>query len=460
MDDWLWWWPAIISTHMAAASIALLAYVVTTHGLRLHRHPSAAIAWISLIVVVPYGALPIYLMFGLRKHRRARQMPPWSAVPDPALAGDPWARLCLGLGLPPPADYSGFALDDDGDAARHRLLALLDDATRTIEIATFLFADDELGRAVTARLIAATRRRVRVRVMVDGVGRFLHSRGHFSQLAQAGVEIASYAPLFGRPMFGGRPNLRNHRKLVAIDGERAWLGGRNLAAEYFGGGAGWIDLSFELRGPMVATLQLLFEHDWATARHQRWAQQADRPLPIPPSDAALVMPSGPEYADDTFHAVLVWACHQARDRIAMATPYFVPDLELLSALVSALHRGVRVQLVVPRRSNHRLADWARGRAVRDIIEAGGTVLLTPPMSHAKLMVIDQSIAFAGSANVDARSLFLNHELMLGFRRKAEVDAFADWFDRLAAGCVATRARPLTLVQDLKEGLAQWLPFQM
>lgn len=459
MDDWLWWWPAIVSTHMAAASIALLAYVVTTHGLRLHRHPSAAIAWISLIVVVPYGALPLYLMFGLRKHRRARQMPAWPVAEDPDHDDDQWARLCRGLGLPPPADYTRFELDVDGDAARHRLLALLDGASRTIDISTFVFADDDIGRAITGRLVAATRRRVRVRVLVDGVGRLLHPRGHFRTLQQAGVEIAAYAPLFGRPLFG-RPNLRNHRKLVAVDGDRAWLGGRNLAAEYFGGATGWIDLSFELHGPIVTTLQLLFEHDWASAGRKHWMPPADALPAAPPSNAALVMPSGPEYADDTFHAVLVWACNQARDRIAIATPYFVPDLELLSAMVCALHRGVKVQLVMPRRSNHRLADWARGRAVRDIIEAGGTVLLTARMSHAKLMVIDQGIAFAGSANVDARSLFLNHELMLGFRRKAEIDAFGSWFDRLAADCVASRARPLTLVQDLKEGLAQWLTFQM
>ncbi|MET0509485.1 MAG: phospholipase D-like domain-containing protein [Burkholderiaceae bacterium] len=459
MDEWLWWWPAIVSTHLAAASIALLVYVVTTHGLRLHRHPSAAIAWISVIVSVPYGALPVYLMFGLRKHRRARQMPAWPRRADPDPEDDPWTRLCLGLGLPPPADHRDLVIDADGNAARQRLLALLDGATHSIDIATFTFADDELGRAVSARLEAAARRGVRVRVLVDGIGRLLHSRSHFPALRRAGVTLAAYAPLLGRPRVG-RPNLRNHRKLVAVDRSRAWLGGRNLAAQYFGGETGWIDLSFEVGGPVVATLEMLFEYDWSIARRVRWVPDTDVPLAPPPSDAVLVMPRGPESADDTFQAVLVWACNQARDRIAIATPYFVPDLELLAALVCALHRGVKVQLVMPRRSNHRMADWARGRAVRDIIEAGGSVLLATRMSHAKLTVIDQRVAFAGSANVDARSLFLNHELMLGFRRKADVEAFGEWFDRLAADCVASRARPLTLVQDLKEGLAQWLTFQM
>ena len=95
-----------------------------------------------------------------------------------------------------------------------------------------------------------------------------------------------------------------------------------------------------------------------------------------------------------------------------------------------------------------------------LLEAGGKVLLAPRMTHAKLVVIDQSVAFCGSANLDARSLFLNHELMLGFRRKTDVEAFTTWFDQLASTCESSRAKPLTLVQDLKEGLAQWLTFQM
>ncbi len=458
LDALLWWWPSLFSLHVAVAAVALLVYVLTTHSLRLVRQPSAAIAWIGLMVTVPYLALPIYLMFGLRKHRRARQMPPWPIHESTRAEEDPWTRLSLGLGLPEPAGYDTLVVDSDGSAARKALLELIDGARQSIDVMTFIFADDEMGRAVTERLSAAIRRRVAVRVLVDGVGQFLHAHGQLKELTRRGATVLVYAPLLGRPIFGP-PNLRNHRKLVLVDGAHGWVGGRNLANEYFDAREHWIDLSFTVSGSVVRTLAMLFDYDWTVASGGRWSPP---PLhqPEPPADAAIVVPSGPEFADDTYHALLVWACHQARDRIAIATPYFVPDLELNAALVCALHRGVKVQLIVPRRSNHGLADWARDRPVRDVLEAGGKVLLAPRMTHAKLVVIDQSVAFCGSANLDARSLFLNHELMLGFRRKTDVEAFTTWFDQLASTCESSRAKPLTLVQDLKEGLAQWLTFQM
>lgn len=458
LDRWLWWWPSLFSVHVAVAAIALLVYVLTTHGLRMHRQPSAAIAWIGLMVTVPYLALPIYLMFGLRKHRRDRQMPLWPLSATSKAEDDPWMRLSLGLGLPEPAACDEMVLDVDGAAARRSLFALIDQASVSIDLMTFIFADDELGRAVTERLINAMRRGVTVRILVDGVGQMLHSHGQMHELTRAGAAVLTYAPLLGRPVFGP-PNLRNHRKMTIADGRRAWVGGRNLASEYFGVTDGWTDLTYTVTGQVAATLSMLFDYDWSVTERQRRPPPA-RPLPRPPSDAVLVVPSGPEYSDDTYHALLVWACHQARDRIAIVTPYYVPDLELSAALVCALHRGVKVSLIMPRRSNHRLADWARDRAVRDVLEAGGSALLAPKMTHAKLVVIDQSVAFCGSANLDARSLFLNHELMLGFRRKGDVEAFAAWFDALAETCQPSHPKPLTLRQDLKEGLAQWLTFQM
>ncbi len=459
MDDLFIWWPELLSLHVAASSLALLVYVITTHGLRMHRHPSAAIAWIALMLAVPYFALPVYLMFGLRKHRRARMMPAW---PGPAEPGpDPWIRLSHGLGLPAPASYLRLTLDADGFAARDTLLGLIDSARRSVDVATFTFADDALGSAIGERLCAAARRGVTVRLLVDGIGVWLNRHRHFRQLRAAGVHIAFYSPMFDWP-FRGRANLRNHRKMVVADSARAWLGGRNLAADYFVGNGkpAWIDLSFTLDGQVAATLTMLFDRDWAFASRHRWVAPHEAVNAKPSPDNALLIPSGPEYADDTFHAMLVWACHASRTRIAIATPYFVPDPELLSALVGALRRGVEVALVMPDRSNHRLADWARGRAVRDLQLSGGRVLLTPGMSHAKLILIDDTIAFAGSANIDARSLFINHELMLGLRRPADVEAMRQWFDALAARCTPQHMKPLTLRRDLKEGLAQWLTFQL
>lgn len=129
--------------HLAASSLALLLYVITTHGLRMHRHPSAAIAWIALMLAAPYFALPVYLMFGLRRHRRARLTSPW---PGRSQAGnDPWVRLGEGHGLPTPAPYHRMTIDADDMAARDTLIARIDSASETIDLATFTFANGSVA---------------------------------------------------------------------------------------------------------------------------------------------------------------------------------------------------------------------------------------------------------------------------------------------------------------------------
>ncbi len=417
------------------------------------------------MLVAPYAALPLYVMFGLRKQRRARLATAWpGGTPEPAgaVSHDPWVRLSNGLGLPAPALYHGLVIDADGYEARNTVLHGIDSASRSIDLATFTFADDALGAEIGRCLAAAARRGVIVRVLIDGFGVWLYRHRHLDGLRRAGVQIAFFSPPFDW-RFRARANQRNHRKMLLIDSQTAWMGGRNLAAPYFVDGhhgPAWTDLSFQVDGPIVSSLTMLFERDWASALRRPWTVPRSLAGSTVPGAQALLIPSGPEYADDAWHAMLVWSCHAARERIAIATPYFVPDPELLNALVCALRRGVRVELIVPSQSNHRLADWARGRAVRDLQQAGGTVLTTPIMTHAKLVVIDQTIAFAGSANMDARSLFINHELMLGLRRASDVIAMGQWFDALATRCSPHHARPLTLRRDLKEGLAQWLTFQL
>ena len=150
----------------------------------------------------------------------------------------------------------------------------------------------------------------------------------------------------------------------------------------------------------------------------------------------------------------------ARRRILAVTPYFVPDETLVLALTTAARRGVAVDLVLPRRSNHRLADVARNRPLRDLVNSGARVWSLPYMIHAKAVVIDEAFALAGSANLDARSLFLNYELMIAFYRAADVRRFADWIDRERRAAQRYRPRAPGLLRDLGEGLVLWLAFQL
>jgi cardiolipin synthase A/B len=170
--------------------------------------------------------------------------------------------------------------------------------------------------------------------------------------------------------------------------------------------------------------------------------------------------SGPDCADDTVHAVLMAGAYHARTRILAVTPYFVPDDALLDAWCLASRRGVKVGLVLPQRSNHRLADWARMRALRRLVEAGGQVFMTPRMTHAKAVVIDAEFALCGTANLDGRSLFLNYEAMAAFYGAAEVAWLAQWIEQQAALAVVYDARRPPWWRDLAEGVVRAVAFQL
>jgi cardiolipin synthase len=321
---------------------------------------------------------------------------------------------------------------------------------------------------VVEHLLQKARRGVHVRLLLDGMGSLMERHPNLKPLVDAGGQVALFvSPL--RSSLKGRSNLRDHRKLLVTDAVLAtahlWCGGRNMATAYFEGVPGespWRDLSFDLSGPLVRQAGALFERDWAFAN--------GRPLPLPAQlnlsalpfslDGAQVVASGPDQADDTVYSLLVTAAYRARQRIALATPYFVPESALLMALCLAARRGVSVDLLLPVRSNHRLSDLARSRALRSLAGAGGRVWLAPGMMHAKLAVIDQSLALAGSANLDSRSLFLNYELMLAFHKTTDVRRFADWFDlerMTARPYVATQPG---LIRDAAEGMLLWLGFQL
>ena len=216
----------------------------------------------------------------------------------------------------------------------------------------------------------------------------------------------------------------------------------------------WHDLSFDLSGALAERAQQRFDLDWNYAAHlpsPRFAGLRDEAA-AGATQLAQLIPSGPDQVDDTVHALLVSGAFMARERILAVTPYFVPDATLLMALTLAARRGVVVDLVLPARSNHRLADVARNRPLRDLARAGARVWLTSHMVHAKAIVIDDGFALAGSANLDARSLFLNYELMVAFYRPADVAGFAAWIDGERRLASAYRAQTPGLIRDLAEGL--------
>jgi cardiolipin synthase len=281
------------------------------------------------------------------------------------------------------------------------------------------------------------------------------------------VETAIFSPLLARKTQGPR-NLRNHRKWVVADGALLWTGGRNFAGEYFCGSAGkppWLDLSFDLRGPVAAAMANQFEVDWAAA-----GGKPDARIGVPDCDFAALgdysggrsqfVPSGPDQTEDTVHALLIDACFHATERMLAVTPYFVPDVSLETAMRLAARRGVKIDLVIPAKSNHRLADFARSRALRSLSDAGVSIHLLPTMNHAKAVVFDRSIALCGSPNLDSRSLLLNYESAVVFYGAQEIDWLANWIQALIPAAVAFEPRTPGLFRDLCEGLLLSMAYQL
>jgi cardiolipin synthase len=301
---------------------------------------------------------------------------------------------------------------------------------------------------------------VAICVLLDPLARLSASRAQLQRLRAAGIAVR-WAHAGRSDPLETRLNLRFHRKLVVCDDAVLWCGGRNLADEYFthdGARAPWVDLSFDVHGPLAAQAGTLFASSWMHSGGAAFVRrQGTAPMGSVP---AQLVASGPDYADENYYGLLLAGAFQARERILAVTPYFVPDDALLVAWRMACRRGVRVTLLVPARSNHRLADWARGRALRDLAAAGAEIILFPRMIHAKAIVIDDAVALCGSANLDSRSLFLNFEMMVAFYGQLEIAWLAAWITARAAEGTPYVAREPSLAVDLAEGLVRVVGFQL
>jgi cardiolipin synthase A/B len=453
------WFPTI-SIHSLAIVVSVLAYVLTTRAERERRPPSIAIAWVLGMIALPYLVLPMYLMFGRRKFPR-RTLRRTGAR---SYAGH-WAQdLIESFGLPA-SSPAAINMHQDGRDSAAALFSIMSSAVSRLDICTYILGDDAFGREAMQYMIGCARRGVEVRLLLDGVGAIQLPRSCFTSLELGGVATKIFSPLFARRTQGPR-NLRNHRKMVIADGACLWAGGRNLAAEYFSGVAGapaWLDLTFDLKGAVASAAAQQFELDWVAAGGKAATATAAAALPGgpgPTASQAQFLPSGPDQTEDTVHALLIDACFQARDRMIAVTPYFVPDVSLETAMRLAARRGVRIDLCIPANSNHRLADFARNRALRALSQAGVNVYLLPFMSHAKAVVFDHSLAFSGSVNLDSRSLLLNYECAVVFYGRTEIDWLANWIDALLPQTQPFDCRPPGLLRDLCEGLLLTVAYQL
>jgi cardiolipin synthase len=340
----------------------------------------------------------------------------------------------------------------NGDAAYPAMLAAIAGATRSVALTTYIFDRGQVADQFIDALARAVQRGVVVRVLIDGVGARYSHPPLARTLRAHGITVGLFlAPLFPlpHPYF----NLRNHRKLMVVDGTLAFCGGLNIrdgCLLALGGPNATQDLHFRVRGPVVEQLARTVAFDWAFT----CAEQLTGPAWFPPLEAQGAMlargiADGPDEDYETLLLTLLGALAEARQSVRIATPYFLPDPSLIDALRVAALRGVRVEIVIPEHGNLRLVQWAATAQLQQILRFGCRVYLSPPQfDHSKLFVVDESWSLIGSANWDPRSLRLNFEYALECYSPELAIRLAALFDAKKSG-----ARMLTVAALESRSLA-------
>lgn len=435
MDRFTW----ILTTSLYLADLTI-RFSFSLRVIMRKRSPSVSFAWLAVILLIPFGGAVLYLLFGenrlgdrrakrliknrpfIREWSEALQSKPkidWSRVNPECVPIDRQIRTATGI---PTMPGNRLELIDQAELFFRRLI----DDVRTARSSCFLEfyilnAGGPVDRLITA-LIEAARRGVTCRVLLDSIGSKKFVRGPVAaRLQKAGVQLLEALPAGLIQALFVRIDLRNHRKIVVIDGEIAYTGSQNLVdPRYFKQEAGlgeWVDAMVRVTGPVVELFTALFMNDWLLETDCRLADYTGLTdvHAVAPAGGALVQlaPSGPGYGDDTIHNLLLTTIYAARRELILTTPYFVPDSAILAALKSAAQRGVEVTVIVPEKNDSRLVHYA-SRARYEVLTQSGVHIATfaGGLLHTKTITVDGDFCLFGSVNLDMRSFWLNFEMTL------------------------------------------------
>ncbi len=396
------------------------------------RRKFTAAAWLLLIFFLPVPGLLLFLLIGQPRFPKFRieqfqqQVRPYFERVGQALKmhqserPTPLARFAERLGYFPAAEGNGIELIDNYDEVIRRLISDIDGAQNRVFLLVYIFADDHIAEGVIDALRGAVARGVDCRVLLDPVGSAHWLRGTRQRLRNVGVNTREALPwrwITRRT----RRDMRNHRKLFIVDGLIGYAGSQNIVAKDFRPGVVNRELVARCTGPIVAEMEAVFLGDWFLETSTM--PPAIEP-PQPTGKAVLqLLPSGAEYPLEGLETLLVWQLHRARRRAIIATPYFIPDQDVLSAMETAVARGVVVDLVLSRVVDHPVVNLAQRSYYDDLLRAGVRIhLFNNFLLHAKNVSIDGDFGVVGSSNVDLRSFQLNEEVSLLLLDKASVAA--------------------------------------
>ena len=422
---------------------AWLLYLVPLCGwiVLQKREPAATISWVLSLALLPYLGYLIYFLLGPQKIKRQRLRRNLSRAGiesyGTALMADAdrseLGVLALSVTGLPPSSTNHVQLLIDGAATFDAIVAAVELATDHVHVEYYIYEPDRTGTRLRDALVARARAGVKVRLLLDAVGSSAVNAKFLQPLLDAGGEFCWFHPTRFQPFTRPWLNLRSHRKIVVVDGRIAFTGGINITDEENERlhANAYRDLHLRLEGEVVRGVQLVFVEDWTYATGQgrdhfettRLWRSAD--APAAGSVSAQVLVSGPDSSWEAIHRLHVAAIHEARSRVWLVTPYFVPGEAARMALTSAALGGLDVRLLVPKLSDSRLVTFAARSYFDELLTAGVKVYeYGPRLMHTKAMLCDDGVAIIGSANFDHRSFRLNFEISMLLRDQATVAELA------------------------------------
>lgn len=428
--------------------LGVLSYLIGILALFIipaNRKPGEATAWLLLIFVAPFLGAILFLLLGspkLSRWRRDRQRAMNEQIRDLAEEAEQTPHLAPVVDPPMPARYEPFVnliaqltempsmagntveLLPDYVGAVDRIVQDIDAAKRFVHVEYFMFADDKIGAPVIDALVRARERGVICRVLIDHLGNIGYHGPVLKRLGAAGIPVHQMLPAKPFDNQWNRIDLRNHRKIIVVDGVIGFTGSQNLIEDTYHKrsnirrGIHYIELVVRVTGPVVRELNAAFITDWYSETEdlldERTAPEMRVRTPVTGDVLCQVLPSGPGYEHDNNLMLFVSLIHAARRRIIIVNPYVVPEETTLLALTTAAQRGVEVTLVVSEIGDQFLVYHAQGSYYEELLKAGVRIYRyrAPVILHSKSMSIDDDFAVIGSSNMDIRSFQLNLEVTL------------------------------------------------
>ncbi len=445
-------------TTLALVTLEAVAIFFAWRAIQTARTPQGAVGWSIFLITAPYLGVPFYLFLGHHKFRGyeigrriseevMQGVATHGAAHRPAQRPEIDPTLFEKIGNLPAIAGNGIDLLIDGDATFDAIFAAIDAAHSYVLVQSYIVKDDATGRALSDHMIAAAKRGVAVRFMVDAVGSKDLPPTYFGRMRDAGVVCVDPKSTRG-PKTRFQLNYRNHRKTVVVDGQVAFTGGLNFGDEYRGLDprfGKWRDTHARLTGPVVSQLQLIFAEDWHWATNEILVYDLNFEAETDDRDmTAMIVATGPGDELESGALFFISCIAEAKRRVWIATPYFVPDIDVLSAIKLAALRGVDVRILVPEVIDHTM-PWLAAFAFFDEVRAVGAKVLRydDGFMHQKAVLVDDGLAAIGTTNMDNRSFRLNFEAMALFfdsRAARDVEAMFE----------ADFARAFELTKDLAE----------